>query len=70
MTRVFPRLTREQLSSVKLQCRVVDLQDEIVRLEAENAWLRSQSSSGYARGTIKQPPRDSWTVKPETEDML
>ncbi|WP_062234702.1 hypothetical protein [Aureimonas sp. N4] len=56
-------LTAVDQYAVKLQARIADL-------EKENEWLRSQSSSGFARGAIKAPPKTDWTVTPEEEDLL
>lgn len=48
---------------VKLEARVRDL-------ERENAWLRSMSSSGFARGVIKPAPKSEWIVEPEPDDLI
>ncbi|WP_062233595.1 hypothetical protein [Aureimonas sp. N4] len=56
-------LTKLDRYVVKLECRVRDL-------ERENEWLRSMSSSGFARGAIKAPPRIDWTPAEEEEDLL
>ncbi|WP_062233555.1 hypothetical protein [Aureimonas sp. N4] len=61
-------MTRRMMT--KLDRYAVKLQARIRELEEENAWLRSMSSSGFAREVIKAPPRTEWTPKTEQKDLL